>query len=100
MRGVQFQGAARDLPRVDRRVVHGAAAHHLIGDQASARVQEQHVELLRLLETQSGAQVIGQSGPGVQHGFRRELPAQQPRRRRVRQFQRGDTGIAQTVDGS
>ena len=98
--GVQFQRAAGDLPRIHRRVVDRAFAHGHLGDQTGAPVQEQYAKLLGRRMAQIGAEVIAERIPGAEQRFRFQFPTQQPGRRGMRQLQRRDPGIAQTLDGA
>src|SRR5215471_13203952 len=59
----QLESALDYFPRVDRRMVDGAALVQFVGDQVVALVQEQHPELFAGLERHDGPQVIKDCSP-------------------------------------
>jgi hypothetical protein len=69
-RGVQAQSALNDLARIDRRVVHRAAPHHFIGDNAILFIEKYHVEFLDFVFGHFGAAINYQIIPtGQQVAF-------------------------------
>src|ERR1700719_3047059 len=61
-RSAEFEGAAHDLPGVNRRMIDRADALNLVGDQMILLVEKKHAKFLVVEEGHRGAAVIDDGG--------------------------------------
>jgi hypothetical protein len=60
-RGREFERAAHHLARIDRRVVHRAAALHLVGDQRVALVEEEDADVFLDIKNLNSSNVLAET---------------------------------------
>ena len=97
-RGAEIQRALDDLARIDGRVVDGARALHLVGDEDVLAVEEQHAELLTRRARHRRCAVIEQRLPRAERGLAEQLRFGKPERRRLDDLELRDRVLAKPGD--
>lgn len=94
----EFEGAAHDFTRINRRVIDRAATLHLIGDRAIALVEEKNAEFLALGQRYGGAAIIENIAERGKLLAATQRAAYEPSRRRLDDFKFGDGCFAEPID--